>query len=154
MGMVTWYSKFIPSFSSVSEPLNKLKTKDVVFSWSEACQASFISLKDSLCEAECLAYLAPEGNLEIHTDASNYGLGAVLHQWQMGELKTLEYAHKTLNSYERNYSTCECECLAVVWALERWRPIIDSKVLTVVTDHQALCWLFSSKKLNNSRLIR
>jgi hypothetical protein len=84
---------------------------------------------------------------EIHTDASVVGLVASLHQWQNGDLRTIAFASKTLNSSERNNSTCEKECYAVVYALELWRPFIDGKLTTVVTDHQVLCWLFNCKKL-------
>ncbi|GFU96524.1 retrovirus-related Pol polyprotein from transposon 297 [Trichonephila clavipes] len=54
---------------------------------------------------------------------------------------------------ERNYTVTERECLAVVWALNKFRTYLGSLSIKVVTDHAALTHLTTGKNLSN-RMIR
>ena len=57
----------------------------------------------------------------IHTDASNYALGAVLMQGKKEKQHPIEYASRLLLKAEQNYSTTEREAVAVVWAVQKFR---------------------------------
>ena len=77
----------------------------------------------------------------LHTDASDIGLGAILTQVVSNQECILEYASRILTLQERNYSVTERECLAVIWALKKFRPYLEGYKIKVVTDHSNLRWL-------------
>ncbi|GFW52093.1 uncharacterized protein TNCV_2819621 [Trichonephila clavipes] len=54
---------------------------------------------------------------------------------------------------ERNYTVTERECLAVVWALNKFRTYLGSLSIEVITNHAALTHLTNDKNLSN-RIIR
>ncbi|UYV77347.1 hypothetical protein LAZ67_15000588, partial [Cordylochernes scorpioides] len=119
--------------------------KDSVFSWNIEERHAFEALKSALISEPVLGHFDHSSPTEIHTDASNYGIGAVLVQIQKGKERAIAYASRTLNKAERNYSTTERECLAVIWAIGKFRPYVFGRQFTIVTDHHSLCWLANLK---------
>lgn len=88
----------------------------------------------------------------LFTDASKFGVGAVLKQPQVDkQLHPIGYFSKKLLQYQKNYSSTELECLAIIESIEYWHHYLYGKKFTVITDHQALRWLRNIKK-PNSRL--
>ena len=80
--MVTYCSKFLPNFSTVTEPLRRLLKKKVPWKWAKPQQHAFDELKRLLLSRETLAFFDPEAYTEVMTDASPVGLGGVLLQRQ------------------------------------------------------------------------
>lgn len=145
LGTCSWFRRFIPNFSSIVAPLNKLTSKKLkTFIWSDEANEAFIKLKNCLVSTPVLS--CPDFDLPfaVHCDASNFGIGAMLTQLQNNKEVVIAYMSKSLNKNERNYSTTERETLAVITALEHWRCYLDNgKQFTVFTDHSALKWFLN-----------
>jgi hypothetical protein len=128
LGLCSWYRRFIPHFSSIVAPLNALlknKGRKLPITLDQTALKSFRTIKEVLVSAPVLA--SPDFSLPftIQCDASNYGLGAALTQFQSGQEKVIAYASRTLTKPERNYSVGEKECLAVIIAIEKFRPYVE-----------------------------
>lgn len=147
LGTATWYRRFVPKFSTIAGPLNKLTStnkKAPPFVWTPEADNAFNQLKSCLVSAPVLACPDFSKPFEVHTDASNYGVGGMLTQTIDGVERPVAYMSKSLTGAEKNYSITERETLAVLTALEHWRCYLDNgQTFTVYTDHSALKWFLS-----------
>ena len=153
LGFTGFYRKFVQSFSKIAEPLLRLMKKDSKFHWGPEQEESFKKLKNILLNPPILAHFNPDLITELRTDASNDGLGAHLIQIGADDKRLLACASRTLTCHEKNYSTTEKECLAIVWAIGKFRPYLYGRHFRIVTDHCGLCFLMHTKDLVN-RLAR
>lgn len=149
----SWFRKFVPGFSEIAQPLTKLTRKNEAWVWTEDQRQAFNELKKRLTTAPVLVQADYSKPFIIHTDASNYALGAVLLQGEGKDLHPIEYSSRLLTSAECKYSTTEREALAVVWALEKYRPYIEGHSVILRSDHQPLRWLLTLKS-PSGRLMR
>ena len=83
LGMVQYFSKFLPQQLSVTEPLRQLVRKGAQWEWSTEHDQAVRTIKDLICKAPVLRYFDPAMELTIQCDASESGLGyALLQQGQ------------------------------------------------------------------------
>lgn len=89
----------------------------------------------------------------LETDASDQELGVVLMQ----DDHPVAYLSKPLCSKNPGMSTYEKECMAILMAMEKWRPYLQDKEFTIITDHKSLLYLTDQrihKKLQHKALLK
>ena len=105
LGLLTYYSKFLPNLASTINPLYRLLLKSSPWHWGNREQKAFEASKQLLLSSQLLAHYDPQHALVLACDASPYGLGAVIsHHYPDGSECPIGYASKTLTGAEKNYS--------------------------------------------------
>lgn len=155
LGIARYYRRFIPSFADISAPLHCATSVKTQFSWRPDMEKTFNRLKESLTEPPVLAFPDFENPFVVETDASAVAIRAVLSQRKTdSQLHPFQYASRTMTSSERQYSACEREALAVIFALRKFRLyLLSSNPFTLLTDQKALRSAFAKKDVHG-RLAR
>ena len=110
VGLVNYYGRFFPNLSTTLYPLNNLLKNDVRFDWSKQCEQAFNKIKLEMQSDKFLVHYDPTQPLVLATDASPYGVGAVLsHVYPDGSERPIQYASQTLNRTQQNYKQVDWE---------------------------------------------
>ena len=158
LGFVNFLRDFIPLYSCVVGPLKGLRSTKKIDNdlWlSSGGKKAFDLAKEILSRALVLSNLDWSKEFFVETDASQFGVGAVLFQkGTEGEVNIyIDFTAKAFNSSQQNYSAVKRELLVGMFALERWRPFLlfrkfywgmDNKALTYLNDlsnRMVLDWL-------------
>ncbi|XP_003737698.1 uncharacterized protein K02A2.6-like [Galendromus occidentalis] len=146
LGMITFYSQFIPDMKTLKEPMNNLLKKDTGFEWTHACERSFQKMKQCLQSDLLLTHYDPNLPIIISADASQSGIGCVLlHEMPNQTQKAIMHASRSLSDTERKYSQIEKEALALVYAVKKFHKFIFGRKFILNTDHKPLLSIFGSK---------
>ncbi|XP_046687392.1 uncharacterized mitochondrial protein AtMg00860-like [Homalodisca vitripennis] len=121
LGLANYYRKFVPDYSKIARPLIELTKKNKSFIWGTEQQEAFQTLKEKLTTAPILRHFDPKLPVELHTDASDIGVGAVIMQKEKGDALPVAYASRRLSEAEKKYTVTEKECIGVVWATQHFR---------------------------------
>jgi hypothetical protein len=161
LGFTGYYRYFIPNYSKIARPLLDLTKKGATWNWGPKQFEAFEELKTRMCKSPVL--MQPDFNKQFYlqTDASAYGVGAVLSQ-EGGNttssllkrtkpvLHPIAYYSATFTPTERNYDIYERELLAMMKSLAHWRPYLGwtKEPFVIITDHANLQYWKSPQNLN------
>ena len=142
LGMASYYRRFIENFAQVAKPLHRLTERTCTFQWTNECQVAFEDLRHRLSSAPILAHPDFNRPFILDTDASNFGIGAVLSQiGEDNKEHVVAYGSRLLNKAERRYCVTRRELLAVVTFCRQFRPYLMCRHFVLRTDHGSLSWL-------------
>ncbi|XP_062699969.1 uncharacterized protein K02A2.6-like, partial [Aedes albopictus] len=147
VGLVSYYGRFFPNLSTILYPLNNLLKDDVPFLWSKECDKSFNLVKREMQSGRFLVHFDTTLPLVLATDASPYGVGAVLsHRFPDGTERPLQYASQTLTRTQQKYSQIDKEAYAIVFGIRKFYQYLFGRKFTLVTDNKPVSQIFSESK--------
>lgn len=138
IGLASYFRRFVESFSIIAKPLTILTKKNVPWTFGETQQRAFNELKDRLVSRPLLALYDPSASVEVHTDASKVGVGAILLQRHGDKLHPVAYYSRQTSPEEQRFHSYELETLALVVALQKFRVYLLGNSFKVVTDCNAI----------------
>ncbi|XP_055613887.1 uncharacterized protein K02A2.6-like [Uranotaenia lowii] len=147
VGLINYYGRFFENLSTVLYPLNNLLKKEVDFKWTKECEKSFRIVKERMQADNCLVHYSPDLPLLLATDASPYGVGAVLsHIYPDGSERPIQFASQTLNRTQQAYMQVDKEAYAIVFGVKKFFQYIYGRNFTLLTDNQAVSKIFNENK--------
>ena len=135
LGHVNYMAKFMPNLSAESELLRRLlNTADKDLCWGVDQRTAYETLTRLLTSEQLLQYDDNRKPIVIQTDANTAGLDAELMQ----EDKPVAYISRSLSKSATNYAPIELECLAIVFATNRFNQCIfghPDVTIIPINDH-------------------
>ncbi|GBG85625.1 hypothetical protein CBR_g40353 [Chara braunii] len=151
LGLAGYYQRFIKGYSKIAAPLSKLQCEDRPFDFDDHAQTSFLALKAALLSAEVLRIYDPLLPTRVTTDASGYGIGAVLEQHDGVDWHPIEYFSKKVSAVHSIDDTWKKELLAFVHALKRWRHfLLGRRQFRWVTNNNPLVFYKTQDTVNST----
>ena len=154
LGMMGYYRRFVKDFAKIAKPLTNLlrgegnPNSNRKIELNDTEQKCFLKMKNLLYSSDVLIYPDFNKPFVLTTDASDFAIGAVLSQGEIGKDKPIHFASRTLSQTEEKYSVPEKEMLAIFWALQTFRNYLYGAKFLILTDHQPLTFSLSPKNTN------
>lgn len=147
LGMVQYYSRFLPNLSTTLAPLHQLLKKEVTWNWTSEAQKAYETCKQCLSSDDLVVHYDTQRELRLACDASSFGLGAVIsHVMDDGKERPIAFASRTLNPSEKNYAQIEKEALSIIFGVKKFHQYLYGRRFTLVTDHKPLLAILGPKK--------
>jgi hypothetical protein len=122
LGLIEYYRRFIKHYGLISRPLSDLLRKGVPFVWTTVTESALPDFHRPFV---------------LETDVNDEVFGVVLMQ----NSHLLAYLSKAISAKNQALSTYENECMAIILAIDKWRPYLQHQEFTINTDHKSLLHL-------------
>ncbi|XP_062550294.1 uncharacterized protein K02A2.6-like [Armigeres subalbatus] len=147
MGLINYYGRFIKNLSTKLYPINSLLKENMPFVWTKACEQAFLWVKAEMQSDRVLVHYDSSLPLVLATDASPYGVGAVLsHIFPDGVERPIQYASQTLSVTQQNYTQVDKEAYAIIFGVKKFYQYLFGRKFILVTDNKPVVQILSPDK--------
>ena len=151
LGLVNYLAQFLPNISAYTTPLANIAANGHIWNWRPIHDKCFEQIKAIACKTPILRPIDHRSDEPIWLicDGSQVGIGAMYGQgahWKT--CRPAGFLSKKFTSAQQNYRTFEHETLAILEALLKWEDKLLGHKLRIVTDHEALQFLKTQRKLS------
>jgi len=155
LGLVQYLAHFMPDISAYTGPLAAIQKNGHPFLWKPMHQVCMDNIKQLACKTPILQPIDPKSDEPIWVicDASTSGVGAVYGQgptWQT--CRPTGFMSRKFSTAQHNYCVFEMETLAILEALLKWEDKLIENHLHVVTDHRALEFFKTQRRLSHRQM--
>ena len=138
LGMTGFYRHYIKGFGRIATPFTMLLHNDQPWVWGPEQQLAFDTLRTALVTSPCLRRPDFSQPFILSTDWQPLAVGAVLAQEHEGKEHAIAYASKTLSPAQQHYGATDGECLAAIWAVDKFRPYLYGTHIELRTDRPSV----------------
>ena len=112
--------------------------------WTDKEETAFNAVKDKVNTCPKLFFMDEHSPIHLHTDASDYGIGAFLFQQRENTRVPIAFVSKSLSEQQQRWSTYEKECYAIIYAINKLDYLLRDKHFNLKTDHKNLTYMNTS----------
>ena len=152
LGLANYFRDHVANHSTTVHPLNELLrnyTRSKRIQWNTEAESAFTKIKEDINQCPFLFFLDDFSPVTLHTDASDYGIGAYLFQTVDGIEKPIAFVSHALSASQiTKWSTPEKEAYAIFYALGKLDYLLRDIKFTLHTDHKNLTLPFLNNEQN------
>ncbi len=145
LGLANYFRDHVRNHSIEVQPLQNMVTdykRGKPLAWTPELEAVFEETKIKISQCPSLSFLDDDLPIFLHTDASDYGIGAYLFQLTPdGIEKPIAFVSKSLAKERLRWSVPEKEAFAIYYAFQKLEYLIRDVHFTLRTDHKNLTYV-------------
>ena len=141
VSLASYFRDHVQNHASRVKPLFDLLTgydKNKRIQWTPEAEAAFEDIREGINNCPKLFFLDDTSPICLHTDASDYGIGAYLFQIVNGQEVPIHFISKSLDTRQQNWTTAEKEGYAIFYALDKLEYLLRDREFVLRTDHDNL----------------
>ena len=144
LGLANYFRDHIRNHSTLVQPLHEI-IKDYKprshLQWTPDTLRAFERVRQAINECPKLHFIDDKSPIYLHTDASDYGVGAYLFQVVDGVEVPIMFLSQTFKAEQKRWSAADKECYAIVFAFKELEHLIRDRYFVLSTDHKNLIYI-------------